>query len=57
MQREDPASELQNHGEWLLSLFWQCLKYGLIDRLVDDSELLNDSVSFAKEIISENINI
>ena len=32
----------------------QCLKYGLIDRLVDDSELLNDSVSFAKEIISEN---
>ena len=32
----------------------QCLKYGLIDRLVDDSELLNESVSFAKEIISEN---
>ena len=32
----------------------QCLKYGLIDRLVDDSKLLNDSVSFAKEIISEN---
>ena len=32
----------------------QCLKYGLIDRLVDDSELLNGSVSFAKEIISEN---
>ena len=32
----------------------QCLKYGLIDKLVDDSELLNDSVSFAKEIISEN---
>ena len=31
----------------------QCLKYGLIDRLVDDSELLNESVSFAKEIISE----
>ena len=32
----------------------QCLKYGLIDKLADDSELLNDSVSFAKEIISEN---
>ena len=32
----------------------QCLKYGLIDKLVDDSELLNHSVSFAKEIISEN---
>ena len=32
----------------------QCLKYGLIDKLVNDSELLNDSVSFAKEIISEN---
>ena len=32
----------------------QCLKYGLIDKLVDNSELLNESVSFAKEIISEN---
>jgi len=32
----------------------QCLKCGLIDKLADDSELLNDSVSFAKEIISEN---
>ncbi len=32
----------------------QCLKYGLIDKLADDSELLNESVSFAKEIISEN---
>ena len=32
----------------------QCLKSGLIDKLASEDGLLNDSLSFAKEIISEN---
>ena len=32
----------------------KCLTAGLIDKLSNESELLNDSILFAKEIISEN---
>ena len=32
----------------------QCLKNGLIDKLANNDDLLNDSISFAKEIIKEN---
>ena len=32
----------------------QCLQNGLIDKLADNDDLLNDSISFAKEIIEEN---
>ena len=32
----------------------QCLQNGLIDKLANNDDLLNDSISFAKEIIEEN---
>ena len=32
----------------------QCLQNGLIDKLANNDDLLNDSISFAKEIIKEN---
>ena len=32
----------------------QCLQNGLIDKLANNDNLLNDSISFAKEIIEEN---
>ena len=32
----------------------QCLQNGLIDKLANNDHLLNDSISFAKEIIEEN---
>ena len=32
----------------------QCLQSGLIDKLANNDDLLNDSISFAKEIIEEN---
>ena len=32
----------------------QCLQNGLIDKLTNNDDLLNDSISFAKEIIEEN---
>ena len=32
----------------------QCLKNSLIDKLANNDDLLNDSISFAKEIIKEN---
>ena len=32
----------------------KCLKSGLIDKLANEDQLLEDSISFAKEIVSEN---
>ena len=32
----------------------KCLKNGLIDKLANENQLLEDSISFAKEIVSEN---
>ena len=32
----------------------KCLKSGLIDKLANEDQLLDDSISFAKEVLSEN---